>query len=127
MKLACSFALLLRLCDEAGIINDMEETMFHIEEASALPLSILIVGVGDADFTNMDLLCKQPNVKVHAITPPSTYSASKLTRAVVTFARQFIAMAEYTEQPLSELSAELLKDVPQQVSRSAVRNRLTLR
>jgi hypothetical protein len=43
----------------------MEETVQQIEEASALPLSILIVGVGDADFTNMDLLCEShPNVKV---------------------------------------------------------------
>lgn len=48
-----------------GIINDMEETELKLDEASALPLSILIVGVGDADFTNMDILCEQhKNVKV---------------------------------------------------------------
>jgi len=42
----------------------MDETVLKLEEARSLPLSILIVGIGDADFTNMDRLCDQSNVKV---------------------------------------------------------------
>jgi hypothetical protein len=95
----------------------MEETVQQIEEASALPLSILIVGVGDADFTNMDLLCEShPNVKVTVahhvrLAPRDFFVCSHISFDH----KQFVAMAEYTDQPPSELSAELLKDVPQQV------------
>ena len=36
-----------------GIINDMQLTIDEIVKASNLPLSIIIVGVGDADFEEM--------------------------------------------------------------------------
>ncbi len=36
-----------------GQVNDMEATIDEIVRASALPLSIIIVGVGDADFSAM--------------------------------------------------------------------------
>ncbi|RUS68814.1 hypothetical protein EGW08_023425 [Elysia chlorotica] len=39
-----------------GIITDMPQTKEAIVHASTLPLSIIIVGVGDADFTEMDIL-----------------------------------------------------------------------
>ena len=39
-----------------GIINDMKQTIDCIVEGSKLPLSIVIIGIGDADFTNMDIL-----------------------------------------------------------------------
>ena len=39
-----------------GVINDMENTVDAIVAASALPLSIIIVGVGDADFAAMERL-----------------------------------------------------------------------
>ena len=39
-----------------GIINDMDKTIDEIVRGSSLPLSIIIVGVGDADFTSMDVL-----------------------------------------------------------------------
>ena len=38
----------------AGIINDMDSTIESIVAASALPLSVLIVGVGNADFSQME-------------------------------------------------------------------------
>jgi hypothetical protein len=34
-----------------GTINDFEQTADEIVAASKLPVSIIIVGVGDADFT----------------------------------------------------------------------------
>eukprot|EP00105_Crassostrea_gigas_P018815 XP_011437036.1 PREDICTED: copine-8 isoform X2 [Crassostrea gigas] len=39
-----------------GIITDMQQTQQAIVNASRLPMSIIIVGVGDADFTAMDIL-----------------------------------------------------------------------
>jgi hypothetical protein len=39
-----------------GAISDMSETIAAIVEASYLPVSIIIVGVGSADFSNMNTL-----------------------------------------------------------------------
>lgn len=39
-----------------GIINDMQKTIDEIVKGSSLPMAIVIVGVGDADFSNMDVL-----------------------------------------------------------------------
>ena len=40
-----------------GIINDNSATIDEIVRGSDLPLSIVIVGVGNADFSAMDALC----------------------------------------------------------------------
>ena len=39
-----------------GIINDMRQTIDQIVRGSSAPLAIIIVGVGEADFSNMDVL-----------------------------------------------------------------------
>ena len=39
-----------------GIIDDMDETIDSLVEASYLPISVIIIGIGDADFTNMNIL-----------------------------------------------------------------------
>ena len=44
-----------------GIINDMEKTINEIVRGSVMPLSIVIVGVGDADFSGMDQLDADEN------------------------------------------------------------------
>jgi copine 5/8/9 len=54
---ACSqdqqkYYILLIITD--GVIMDMADTIDQIVRGSELPLSILIVGVGDADFDDMD-------------------------------------------------------------------------
>ena len=36
-----------------GIIDDMEETINSLVEASYLPISVIIIGIGSTDFTNM--------------------------------------------------------------------------
>ena len=46
--------MLLILTD--GIISDLEKTIDQIVRGSDLPLSIVIVGVGNADFSTMDVL-----------------------------------------------------------------------
>lgn len=39
-----------------GVITDMDQTRTAIVEASRLPMSIIIVGVGGADFSAMEFL-----------------------------------------------------------------------
>jgi len=39
-----------------GIINDMQATIDEIVRGSGLPLSIIIVGVGQEDFESMNIL-----------------------------------------------------------------------
>lgn len=39
-----------------GCIHDTEETVDHIVESSSLPISIIIIGIGNADFSTMDFL-----------------------------------------------------------------------
>jgi len=48
------YHVILMLTD--GCIHDMRETIDLIVEASDLPLSIIIIGIGDADFKNMEIL-----------------------------------------------------------------------
>ena len=48
------YYILMILTD--GMIIDMKETIDCIVEASILPLSIVIIGIGNADLTNMEIL-----------------------------------------------------------------------
>jgi hypothetical protein len=48
------YQVLLILTD--GEIHDMDRTVDLIVSNSNLPLSIIIVGIGNADFTNMNVL-----------------------------------------------------------------------
>ena len=51
---ACIYQTLLILTD--GEIHDMDKTIDLICQAADLPLSVIIVGVGNADFSNMNKL-----------------------------------------------------------------------
>ncbi|GAB5572729.1 copine-4 isoform X1 [Prionailurus iriomotensis] len=51
---ATKYSVLLVLTD--GVVSDMAETRTAIVRASRLPMSIIIVGVGNADFSDMRLL-----------------------------------------------------------------------
>ncbi len=45
------YTILLIITD--GVINDLQATIDEIVRGSRLPLSIIIVGVGNADFSSM--------------------------------------------------------------------------
>lgn len=49
-----SYTILLILTD--GVINDVDPTLQALFQTSSLPVSIVIIGVGDADFTDMVVL-----------------------------------------------------------------------
>lgn len=48
------YYILLILTD--GVVTDMSDTREAIVRASHLPMSVIIVGVGNADFTDMQIL-----------------------------------------------------------------------
>jgi vacuolar-type H+-ATPase subunit F/Vma7 len=48
------YTVLLIITD--GIINDMQQTINEVVNGSGLPLSIIIVGVGEAEFDQMETL-----------------------------------------------------------------------
>lgn len=49
-----AYTILLVITD--GVINDVDATLESLFQASSLPISVVIIGVGDADFTDMKLL-----------------------------------------------------------------------
>ena len=48
------FHILVIITD--GVINDMNRTIDQIVRGSEMPMAIIIVGVGDADFSSMEVL-----------------------------------------------------------------------
>ena len=98
------YYILMILTD--GIINDMQKTIDYIVEGSKLPLSIVIIGVGDADFENMEILDGDKNALV------DSYGEAR-KRDIVQFV-QFNKFKNYINKG-TELSEEVLKEIPRQV------------
>lgn len=96
-----SYCILLILTD--GIISDMKKTIDAIVQASDTPLSIVIVGVGNADFTEMEVLDADDN-PLHS----PTYGTMK--RDIV----QFVPFNRYKDN-LFELQKQVLEELPHQV------------
>jgi len=86
-----------------GIISDMEATIGEIVNASELPLSIIIVGVGNADFKLME--------RLDADEEPLVHQGIKMSRDIV----QFIPFRKFRTEHPSRLAAETLAEVPGQV------------
>lgn len=92
-----------------GIISDMHHTKRAIISASKLPISIIIVGVGDADFDNMDEL-DSDEVRLSV----DGYFAD---RDIV----QFVPLNKYLTKANSvksqaDLAKEVLAEVPYQLT-----------
>ena len=96
-----TYYILLILTD--GQINDLDETRNRIVEASTLPLSIIIVGIGHADFSNMSLLDGDDN--------PLLDSKGRKIRDIV----QFVQYDAKYKQNLFLFSQDLLFEIPNQV------------
>eukprot|EP00752_Nemacystus_decipiens_P006392 g5760.t1 len=99
------YDVLLILTD--GIINDMQQTIDSLVAASNMPLSVVIVGVGQANFSDMDALDGDGEMlKDHA--------GNKATRDIV----QFVPFSKYN---LAEggmgarLAADTMAEVPGQL------------
>jgi copine 5/8/9 len=60
-----TYSILLILTD--GVIHDMGATKDFIVEGSSLPLSVIVIGVGNADFSQMEELDSDGQVDFHEL------------------------------------------------------------
>ena len=96
-----NYTILMILTD--GIIDDMDETVDALVEASFLPISVIIIGIGDADFTNMNFLDADDE-------PLKDRNGRKTDRDLV----QFVPFKKYSYN--GELLAQnVLEEIPRQV------------
>ena len=102
------YYILLILTD--GCINDMQQTRDKIVEASYLPMSIIIVGIGKADFTLMDQLDGDEEPVVNSRGEP-------WKRDIV----QFVEFEKFKRAGIvnigTDLTEEVLKEIPTQVEK----------
>jgi len=98
-----NYSVLLILTD--GAITDASQTVDAIVQASYLPLSIIIIGVGNADFSQMNILDGDGTV----LRSSKGLSAA---RDIV----QFVPFREFSQRGVSELAAEVLRELPNQVT-----------
>jgi hypothetical protein len=104
-----TYTILLIITD--GIINDMTETKDAIVEAGRLPLSIIIVGVGNANFDAMDVLDADD-------VPLVSRRGQKMCRDLV----QFVPFNRFANVHYTVLAQEVLEEVPRQVCEWAEMN-----
>ena len=101
-----AYTILLIITD--GVINDMRQSSDLIVEASSLPLSIVIVGVGDADFTDMNILDADDVPLMH----------SRTRKAMKNDIVQFVPLREVKQNATQfNLAKEVLEEVPGQVTK----------
>jgi len=96
------YFILLIMTD--GEITDMEKTVDEIVRLSGLPLSIIIVGVGSADFSKMNILDADEE-------PLKSSAGQKCQRDIV----QFVPFRDYQNVHYSKLAADVLKEAPDQL------------
>ena len=100
------YYILLILTD--GCINDAQQTRDKIVEASYLPMSIIIVGIGNADFTLMNMLDGDTEPVVNSKGEP-------WKRDIV----QFVEFENFKKNNAinygTDLTEEVLKEIPTQV------------
>ena len=95
------YQILLILTD--GKIDDIDDTIDQLVEASFLPLSVIIVGIGKADFSNMVLLDADENPLIDS-------KGVKAVRDLV----QFVPFLKYESNP-QKLANEVLAEIPRQI------------
>uniref|UniRef100_A0A8D2J6G2 C2 domain-containing protein n=1 Tax=Varanus komodoensis TaxID=61221 RepID=A0A8D2J6G2_VARKO len=101
-KEASQYFILLILTD--GVVTDMADTREAIVRASYLPMSIIIVGVGNADFTDMQVLDGDDGV----LRSPK---GEPVLRDIV----QFVPFREFKNASPTALAKCVLAEVPKQV------------
>ncbi|XP_078396816.1 copine-3-like [Cetorhinus maximus] len=99
---ASQYFILLIITD--GVITDLDHTRHAIVNASKLPMSIIIVGVGGADFSAMEFLDGDDGV----LRSPTGEVA---VRDIV----QFVPFRKFQNAAKEALAQSVLAEVPQQV------------
>jgi len=88
-----------------GAITDMQQTLAAIVDASHLPMSLIIVGVGPADFSKMDSLDSDQGLLRDS-------RGQTAARDIV----QFVPFRDFPAQQPDRLAAAVLAEVPRQVT-----------
>uniref|UniRef100_A0A8B9HNE0 Copine I n=1 Tax=Astyanax mexicanus TaxID=7994 RepID=A0A8B9HNE0_ASTMX len=99
---AAQYFVLLIITD--GEITDLDQTKQAIVNSSKLPMSIIIVGVGEADFKAMEVLDGDNGV----LKAPS---GEPVSRDIV----QFVPFKSFTSAPREALAQTVLAEVPGQL------------
>eukprot|EP00069_Balaena_mysticetus_P019371 bmy_12179T0 len=99
---AMQYFILLIITD--GVISDMEETRHAVVQASKLPMSIIIVGVGNADFAAMEFLDGDSRTL-------RSHTGEEAARDIV----QFVPFREFRNAAKETLAKAVLAELPQQV------------
>ena len=105
------YNVLLILTD--GIITDMNETIDTLVEASFLPLSVVIIGIGNDHFEEMKILDGNENPLINS-------KGEKRLRDLA----QFIPFNNYKNNP-NLLAEEVLKEIPRQIIEYYTINHIT--
>uniref|UniRef100_A0A8C2UH72 Copine 1 n=1 Tax=Coturnix japonica TaxID=93934 RepID=A0A8C2UH72_COTJA len=101
-RTASQYFVLLIITD--GEITDLDQTRQAIVNASKLPMSIIIVGVGEADFKAMEFLDGDSGVLKSLTGEPAA-------RDIV----QFVPFRQFRNAPREALSQVVLAEVPKQL------------
>ncbi|XP_034990922.2 copine-6 [Zootoca vivipara] len=99
--LPTKYRVLLILTD--GVVSDMPEACDAVVRASRLPLSIIIVGIGNADFSDMRELNGDRGMLES--------DEGRAVRDIV----QFVPLREFKKAPPNALAKCVLAEVPKQV------------
>ena len=86
-----------------GMIDDMAATKDSLVAASFLPISVIIIGIGNGDFSKMDVLDADEN-------PLYDSSGRKADRDLV----QFVPYNKFKDNP-QRLAEQVLEEIPRQV------------
>ena len=95
------YNILLILTD--GQISDLTDTIDEMVEASFLPISVIIVGIGNGNFNSMDILDADEN-------PLFDRRGRKADRDLV----QFVPFNKFKNDP-PKLAEQVLEEIPRQV------------
>ena len=96
-----NYQVLMILTD--GMIDDVDDTINELVEGSFLPLSVIIIGVGKADFSTMNVLDADDNPLVDS-------NGRKSVRDLV----QFVPFLKF-EGNQERLAQEVLAEIPRQI------------
>ncbi|XP_062401983.1 copine-1 isoform X3 [Sardina pilchardus] len=99
---ASQYFVLLIITD--GEITDLDQTRQAIVNSSKLPMSIIIIGVGEADFKAMEFLDGDDGVL-------KSLTGEAVARDIV----QFVPYRQFTSAPKEALAQSVLAEVPSQL------------
>ena len=86
-----------------GIINDMSKTIDSLVESSFLPISVIIIGIGNADFSIMNKLDADDD-------PLYDKNERKADRDLV----QFVPFIKFQNDG-QKLAEQVLEEIPRQI------------